>query len=220
MNNPSQVVKEGDVVRVVVLSVDLERRRISLSLKQGSPDPWHAAKEKYPKDSWVDATVRSVTDFGAFAELEPGIEGLVHISEMADHRINAVTDVVQVGQTHKCRILEVDTENRRIRLSLRQPPQPRQHAPATAAAAPALKFAAPAKPLRRMPSRPLKGGLATVVNKPARANVDSAEGLTGAWPPRRHPAAAVSAADPRGTQDHREPLHTSAAASLLTHRPR
>lgn len=158
VNNPAQVVKEGDVVRVVVLSLDSERRRISLSLKQGSPDPWQTAKEKYPKDSWVEAAVRSVTDFGAFAELEPGLEGLVHISEMADHRIHAVTDVVQVGQTHKCRILEVDSENRRIRLSLRQPAQPKPHAPHAAPAAPALKFAAPPKP-RKTPSKPLKGGL-------------------------------------------------------------
>jgi len=158
VGNPAQVVKEGDVVRVVVLSVDLERRRISLSLKQGSPDPWQTAKARYPKDSWVEATVRSVTDFGAFAELEPGIEGLVHISEMADHRINAVTDVMQVGQTHKCRILEVDSDNRRVRLSLRQPSQPKPHATASATAS-ALKLSAPAKPVRRKPSKPLKGGL-------------------------------------------------------------
>lgn len=162
VSHPAQVVKEGDVVRVVVLSVDPERRRVSLSLKQASPDPWQTAKQKYPKDAWVQATVRSVTDFGAFAELEPGLEGLVHISEMADHRINAVTDVMQVGQTHKCRVLEVDSENRRIRLSLRQPATPKQHAapaaPAVPAGAAALKFAAPPKP-RKTPVRPLKGGL-------------------------------------------------------------
>ncbi len=125
---PADVVKEGDVLRLVVLQIDPAKRRISLSLKQSQGDPWTGAERKYAAHSLMEGTILSTTDFGAFVELEPGVEGLVHISELSDKRINAVVDVVKVGEMHQFRVLEVDEDNRRIRLSIKAvtapPPEP------------------------------------------------------------------------------------------------
>lgn len=116
---PSDLFKEGDVLRLAVLSVDEEKRRISLSLKQAQGDPWVGAEHKYAANSLVKARVISVADFGAFLEVESGLEGLVHISELSDKRVNAVEDILKVGQEEEFRVLDVDETNRRIRLSLK-----------------------------------------------------------------------------------------------------
>lgn len=115
-----EVVKQGDTVRLAVLSMDPEKRRLSLSLKQSQGDPWVGAEHKYPAGEVVEGKVIGTTDFGAFVELEPGIEGLVHISELADRRVGKVEDVVKPGQTHKLRVLEISEEDRRARLSIKQ----------------------------------------------------------------------------------------------------
>ncbi len=120
IHKPTDVVQLDQVVRVAVLGVDLEKRRMTLSLKQAAGDPWIGAEHKYAKHALVEGTVLSTPEFGAFVELESGIEGLVHISELSDRRVNVVTDVVQIGQRHQFRVLEVDEEQRRIRLSLKQ----------------------------------------------------------------------------------------------------
>jgi small subunit ribosomal protein S1 len=115
-----EVVKEGDTIRLVVLSVDPIQRRISFSLKQAGPDPWATIHEKYATDSVVSGTIARVVDFGAFVELEAGVEGLMHISELSDKQIRSAGDVVKPGQTVNVRILEIDKENRRISLSLKR----------------------------------------------------------------------------------------------------
>ncbi|MCX5660642.1 MAG: S1 RNA-binding domain-containing protein, partial [Planctomycetota bacterium] len=156
----SDVVKEGDMLRLVVLQVDPAKRRISLSLKQSQGDPWVGAEHKYAKHSLADATILSATDFGAFAELEPGVEGLVHISELSDKRVNAVTDVVKVGEKHQFRILEVDEDNRRIRLSIKAVKEAPPAEPAPKAAALGKPAAAkPSAAAARKKAGNLKGGM-------------------------------------------------------------
>ena len=123
VRHPSEIVKEGDVVQVAILSVEADKQRISLGLKQLTQDPWSVAEEKFPVGSTIKGKVVRTTDFGAFVELEEGIDGLIHISELADHRINAVTDKVKPGQDVEVRVLGVDRENQRIKLSMKTPPK-------------------------------------------------------------------------------------------------
>ena len=113
------IVQAGQVVHVQIISLDPAKRRMSLSLKQAQGDPWIGAERKFEKGAQVEGKVISTTDFGAFIELEPGIEGMVHISELSDRRVGSVADVANVGDVKTFRILEVDEEQRRIRLSLK-----------------------------------------------------------------------------------------------------
>lgn len=115
-----EVVNAGDVVRVRVLAVEPDRRRISLSLKRAGDDPWIGASVRWPAESIVEGVVRRLETFGAFVELTPGVDGLVHISELAEGRVRAVSDVVKEGQTVQAKVLSVDEERRRISLSIRQ----------------------------------------------------------------------------------------------------
>ena len=103
-----------------MLSLDPERERIQLGYKQMFPRPWDNAAEKYPEGSIVKGKVVRITDFGAFVELEPGLDGLVHISQCARTRIAKVEDAVQVGQDVNVKVLSVDSEKKRISLSIRQ----------------------------------------------------------------------------------------------------
>ena len=152
IRHPSDLVKVGDTIKLVVISLDPEARKLSFSLKQAGPNPWATAKEKYPLDSVVTGNVTRLVDFGAFVELEPGLEGLVHISELAGHRVKTVGDVVKPGQEIKARVMEVDPNSRRISLSIRRAAETAP-ASATTAATPAP---APAKKKKRPE---LKGGL-------------------------------------------------------------
>ena len=120
VKHPSDVVKPNQEVDVKILSLDRERERIQLGYKQLQPRPWDNAAEKYPEGSIVVGKVVRITDFGAFVELEPGLDGLVHISQCARTRIAKVEDAVQVGQTVNVKVLGVDPEKKRISLSIRQ----------------------------------------------------------------------------------------------------
>ena len=123
IHKADEVVKVGEQVRATVIGFDPEKRRLTLSLKQTTGDPWTGAEHRYSRESQVEGKVLSTTDFGAFVEIEAGLEGLVHISELAPHRVGQVTDVVQAGDVKSFRILEVDEENRKIRLSLKPAPE-------------------------------------------------------------------------------------------------
>jgi small subunit ribosomal protein S1 len=116
----ADVVKAGDRVRVKVLNIDPARKRMTLSLKEAAGDPWTGAEAKYPAGELVEATVKSTTDFGAFVELEPGVEGLVHISELDNRHVQSVTEVVQVGEVKQFRVVEMDETARKAKLSLKQ----------------------------------------------------------------------------------------------------
>jgi small subunit ribosomal protein S1 len=119
IENPSEVVKEGQAVKVKVMKLDREARRISLSLKQLAASPWDNIDQRVIPGSVVTGKVTRTAEFGAFVELEPGIEGLVHISELAPQRVRKATAVVQVGQAVAVKVLNVDKENRRISLSVK-----------------------------------------------------------------------------------------------------
>jgi len=124
VRHPEEVLQVGDEVRVQVLSVDRERNRIGLSIKRLLPEPWETVTERYYVSQLVDAVVTKITDFGAFAQLEDGIEGLIHISELSDRRIGHPTEVVKEGDKITVRIIRIEPERRRIGLSLRRVTDP------------------------------------------------------------------------------------------------
>jgi len=119
VKHPSEIVKPDQEVEVKILSLDSERERIQLGLKQMQPKPWDLAPEKYPEGAVVTGKVVRITTFGAFVELEPGIDGLVHISQCATTRINKVEDAVNIGDVVNVKVLSVDPEAKRISLSIR-----------------------------------------------------------------------------------------------------
>jgi 4-hydroxy-3-methylbut-2-enyl diphosphate reductase len=120
INHPSEVLKVGDELEVQVLRVDRENEKVSLSLKQVLPNPWDHVTENYPVGEIVPAKVVRLVPFGAFVELEPGVEGLIHISHLADWHVAKPEDVIAEGQDIRVKVLSVDPENKRIRLSLRE----------------------------------------------------------------------------------------------------
>jgi len=147
---PGEVLAEGQVVQVRVLSVDPAAGRISLSIKQAGEDPWIGASVRWPEDSGAEGVVTRIAEFGAFVEMAPGVEGLIHISELSDRRIRRVEDVVKVGQPVKVKVLSVDEDRRRMSLSLKQYVETRTpDAPVEAV---------PARPAKKR-KKPLKGGL-------------------------------------------------------------
>ncbi len=120
-NHPSETLRKGQEIKCVILEVDEEKQRISLGIKQMTEDPWiRAIPEKYIPGQIIKGTVTKLTNFGAFVELEPDLEGLLHISELADHKIEKTHDVVKLGEEIEVKILRVDTEARKIGLSLRR----------------------------------------------------------------------------------------------------
>lgn len=126
VGHPSDVVSVGDELTVSILKVDAGSGKISLGLKQVQGDPWAGVAERYKAGSVVDGKVVRIVPFGVFVEVEPGVEGLVHVSQVADHRVNDPSEAVQEGERVRIRILKVDAENRRISLSLREEaPAPR-----------------------------------------------------------------------------------------------
>ena len=120
IRHPSEVTNVGEQLRLMVIQVQPKARKLTLSLKQIGGDPWSEATSKYAPGSVHEATVTRTADFGAFAELETGVEGLIHISELANNRVRRTEDVVNVGQKVNARVLDVDLEKRRIRLSLKE----------------------------------------------------------------------------------------------------
>ena len=120
VNHPSEVLEIGQKVDVKVLDIDRDRQRISLGLKQTQSDPWQQVLESYQEGDVVAGKVTKVVTFGAFVEILPGVEGLVHISELAQHHVENPREVVSQGDTVNVRILEVDAERRRLSLSLKR----------------------------------------------------------------------------------------------------
>jgi small subunit ribosomal protein S1 len=118
--NPSDILKAGDQVEAVVLSIDSEKQRVSLGLKQIEPDPWIQVPEKYVIGSIVRGTIVNITSFGAFAKLEEGVEGLIHISELDEKHVDNPQEVVSIGDTVDLKVISLDTEERRIGLSLKE----------------------------------------------------------------------------------------------------
>ena len=120
VNHPSEVVAIGDTVRIKVLDIDRDRQRISLGLKQTQEDPWQRVISAHRPGDVLEGAVTKVVAFGAFVEILPGVEGLVHISELADHHVESPNEVVEPGATLDVKILEIDEERRRLSLSIKQ----------------------------------------------------------------------------------------------------
>jgi small subunit ribosomal protein S1 len=119
--HPSKMVKSGDEVEVTVLEVQTEQRRISLGLKQTMPDPWNAAAEKYPVGTIVNGRIRNLADFGAFVEIEEGMEGLIHISDISwTERLKHPSEKFKKGDAIEAKVLKVDSQNRRLSLGIKQ----------------------------------------------------------------------------------------------------
>jgi small subunit ribosomal protein S1 len=120
VNHPSEILNIGDVVPVKVLDIDRERQRISLGLKQTQEDPWQRVMDTYNVGDVLEGKVTKVVSFGAFVEILDGVEGLVHISELAQHHVENPREVVNQGDTVKVKILEIDSERRRLSLSVKR----------------------------------------------------------------------------------------------------
>ena len=120
VGHPNEVLKVGQPVEVYVMNVDAEKKRIGLSLRRMTPEPWSIVGDQYVVGQVVTAQITRLTAFGAFAKIDNTIEGLIHISEMADYRISHPKEIVQEGDVVQVRIIKVDPQNRRVGLSLRQ----------------------------------------------------------------------------------------------------
>ncbi len=125
VKHPSEAVKVGQEVDVYVLSVDREKKRIGLSIRRAKPNPWDMVVERYAVGQVVEAVITNLADFGAFARLEDGLEGLIHISELADQRVDHPREVVKPGQQVQVRIIKIDPKRKRIGLSIRLVPEDR-----------------------------------------------------------------------------------------------
>jgi 4-hydroxy-3-methylbut-2-enyl diphosphate reductase len=119
VNHPKDIVTVNQEIDVVVLKVDKDRERISLGYKQTMPKPWDVAEDKYPIGSIITGKVVRIVPFGAFVELEPGLDGLIHISQVANERIEKVEDVLELNQEVEVKVLDINIESRRISLSIR-----------------------------------------------------------------------------------------------------
>jgi len=157
LNDATSLVKVGQEVEVKILKIDRQTSKVSLGLKQLMPSPWDDAAENYARGQVVNGKVTRLMEFGAFVELEPGIEGLIHVSELSPNRVRKAADIVQPGQEVEVRILKVEPEAKRISLSLRPLPQSASAAAAAAAATEEAEDDTPPPPkLER--KIPLKGG--------------------------------------------------------------
>jgi small subunit ribosomal protein S1 len=121
VNHPSELVNTADKVEVVVLEIDLEKQEISLGMKQAETNPWELVEENYPVGTIIEGTVRNLTSYGAFVEIEEGIDGLLHISDMSwTKKVAHPSEVVRKGDQLRCVVLSVDTVKKRIALGLKQ----------------------------------------------------------------------------------------------------
>ena len=155
IKSADEICKAGDVIKVRVMSVDLERKRVSLSIKRVGDDPWTGASVRWAEDSIVTGMVKRIAEFGAFVELVPGVEGLVHISEISHEHVRTVGEALREGQVVQAKVLEVDEDRKRIGLSIKQLITAADY---TGAAPTEETPAEPAKPAKKRKA-PLKGGL-------------------------------------------------------------
>ena len=119
INHPSEVLKKGDPIKAVVLDVDIDAQRISLGVKQLSTDPWEEIANHFKIGDVIEAKVSKITSYGAFVQLDNDIDGLVHISQVSEERIENIKDVLSEGDTVSSRVIKIDKNERRIGLSIK-----------------------------------------------------------------------------------------------------
>ena len=141
VNHPSEILAIGDVVPVKVLDIDRDRQRISLGLKQTQEDPWQRVIDTYRVGDELEGKVTKVVTFGAFVEIMDGVEGLVHISELAHHHVENPREILEPGQDVRVKILEIDSERRRLSLSVKRVAEQLPHIKSAAAAGAAAQGA-------------------------------------------------------------------------------
>jgi predicted RNA-binding protein with RPS1 domain len=129
VNHPSEIVKKGEEVEAMVLEINPDQQRISLGFKQLQTDPWVNIEHRYRVNDVVHGKVTKLTSFGAFVELEDGIDGLVHISQISSDRVERIKDVLQVGEEVEARVVKIDPEERRIGLSIKAVEQVEEEVP-------------------------------------------------------------------------------------------
>jgi small subunit ribosomal protein S1 len=161
--SPSEVLKKGEEVDVVILDVDVDQQRISLGIKQLKADPWEQIEIRFPIGKLVTGTVRKVTSYGAFVELEDGVDGLVHISQIGEGHVEKVGDIVKLGEKVTARVIKVEYEERRIGLSMK------------AANYDADKLEAEVKTLNKVHSDQEMNSLSDIFNQFERANAPSSQ---------------------------------------------
>jgi small subunit ribosomal protein S1 len=155
VNHPSEVLSQGQAIKVRIEKVDRQSGRISLAYRDMLENPWSTAAAKYPPNSVVRGKVTKLMEFGAFVELEPGVEGLIHISELSHKRVWRASDVVHEGDDIEVLVLSVNTQTQRISLSIKALSKPEPTKKEKEEAEPGE---IPAKP-RKAPDQPLQGGL-------------------------------------------------------------
>ena len=119
VGHPKDIVKEGDKITVIVKSFDPEKKRVSLSAKDPDENPWTKFVEEYQIGDVIKATIVSITEFGAFAQIIPGVDGLIHISQISTERVTNINNVLSVGQEVEAKIIDIDTEKNRVSLSIK-----------------------------------------------------------------------------------------------------
>jgi small subunit ribosomal protein S1 len=161
VKNAAEVVQPGQTIKVVILKIDRDGRKLSLGLKQLTASPWDNIQDKYPLGTRVKGTISRLADFGAFVELEPAVEGLIHVSELSPQRVRRVMDIVKPGQEVEVLVLSVDPAQRRIGLSLKAAlAQAEEKVEETEEAEPEE----PPKPPRPR-TTPLRGGIGDQIQK-------------------------------------------------------
>ena len=120
MSHPSEILNKGDIVDAVILSVDRESKKITLGVKQLSNNPWESIEKTMPVGSLVKGKVSKITAFGAFVELDNGIEGLIHVTELSDQAFGKVEDVVSKGDEVTAKVIKLDPEHKKIALSIKE----------------------------------------------------------------------------------------------------
>jgi small subunit ribosomal protein S1 len=181
VNHPSEILEIGQTVQVKVLDIDRERQRISLGLKQTQSDPWQQVLEHYHEEDVVEGRVTKVVTFGAFVEILPGVEGLVHISELAQHHVENPREVVSQGDPVNVLILEIDGDRRRLSLSLKRveegaEPLPRADGGESVHLTPNLRLSEEAFPAGA-PSEPTQGDSMSELNPEAAELAEAALAL-------------------------------------------
>ncbi len=207
VNHPSEILNIGDTVQVKVLDIDRDRQRISLGLKQTQEDPWQRIVDTYNIGDELEGTVTKVVTFGAFVEILDGVEGLVHISELAAHHVESPREIVHPGDEIRVKILEIDSERRRLSLSAKRVEG--QILPVPRAAAPAGEVATEETAGTETPSSEEAASTATgevpegvATDEAATASEDGTEAQAGAEPEVAEPQAAAdtqAAADPEAS---------------------
>jgi len=199
ISHPNEVLEKGQEIECRVLSVDQDRRRIALGLKQLETDPWDTdIPQKYQPGELVKGKVTKITNFGVFVGLEDGLEGLLHISELADHKVDNPDEVVKVGEEIEVKILRVDTDDRKIGLSRKRVDWAEDDARHLEAAAEEAAAEAEVERKRAAESE-LKGGLGSSGPLIAPAGEETAEAPATEAPATEAPAAETPAPEPAAT---------------------